>query len=359
MKQDLRSGTQLSEMIMHPEPSSSAFRRALLCLLLVLSLCTNAEAQPRDKISAGALRFSSSGPLFLAKERGYFEDENLDVDIVFFEAAPTIATAVASGDLTFGVTALTGALFNLAAHGQIKLIAGQAREEKGYPGNMILVTRAEFDAGVKRVEQLFNKPFGLTQIGSPSHYQLGQLAQLHGVPLRSIPVQPFQTLPNLVAALKANKVTWAIIAPPIATNLLEAGDVVRLANYSDFGTFQFGGVFATASTLQHRSDAVRRFLRAYKRGLQDYNLLNATNAKSDPSWEAKVKETAITIAKYIYPNENPDTMRKKVHESAFYVDPDGHIDTHEVAEQIRWYFENGFIAQELDATKIIRLEFLD
>jgi NitT/TauT family transport system substrate-binding protein len=346
-------------MIMHLDPGSSAFRRALVCLLLFLSLCSNAEAQPRDKISVGALRFSSSGPLFLAKERGYFEDENLDVDIVFFEAAPTIATAVASGDLTFGVTALTGALFNLAAHGQIQLIAGQAREEKGYPGNMILVTRAAFDAGVIRVDQLFNKPFGLTQIGSPSHYQLGQLARLHGVPLRSIPVQPFQTLPNLVAALKANRVTWAIIAPPVSTNLLEAGDVVRLANYSDFGSFQFGGVFATASTLQHRSDAVRRFLRAYKRGLQDYNVLNDTNAKSDPRREAQVKETAVTIAKYIYPNESPDTVRKKVHESAFYVDPEGHIDTQEVAEQIRWYFENGFIAQELDATKIIRLEFLN
>jgi NitT/TauT family transport system substrate-binding protein len=224
---------------------------------------------------------------------------------------------------------------------------------------MILVTRAEFEAGVKQVEQLFSKPFGLTQIGSPSHYQLGQLARQHGVPLRSIPLQPFQTLPNLVAALKTNRVAWAIIAPPIATNLLEAGDVVRLANYADYGTFQFGGVFATENTLQHQSDMVRRFLRAYKRGLQDYAVLNEAAKQPDPGLSVQADETAAIVAKYLYPNESPDSAKQKVRNSAFYVDPSGRIDPSEVAEQIRWYFENGFIAHELEAAKIMRLEFLD
>jgi len=344
---------------MHQESNRSIIYKALAGLMLFLSLFAYAEAQPREKVIVGALRFSSSGPLFLAKERGYFADENLDAEIVFFEAAPTIATAVASGDLTFGVTALTGALFNLAAHGQIKLIAGQAREEKGFPGNMILVTRMAFESGVTRVEQLFTQPFGLTQIGSPSHYQLGQLANLHGVPLRSIPVQPFQTLPNLIAALKANRITWAIIAPPIATNLIETGAVVRLANYADYGSFQFGGVFTTENILKHRSDTVRQFLRAYKRGLQDYTVLNEKNPSAIPGFSASVDDTASIIAKYIYPNENAEAARKKVQESAFYVDPTGHIDASELAEQIKWYFENAFITREIDPVLIMRPEFLN
>jgi NitT/TauT family transport system substrate-binding protein len=218
-----------------------AFLKALICCLVLQSLLTGASGQTREKVNVGALHFSFTGPLFLAKAHHYFEDENLDVGIVFFEAAPTIATTVASSDLTFDVTALSAALFNLAASGQIKIIAGQAREEKGHPGNMILVTKAEFETGVNRIELLFDKPFGLTQIGSPSHYQLGQLARMHGEPLRSAPVQPFQALPNLVAALNGNRVS---------------GHVVRLANYADYGSFQFGAVFATESTLQHRSDTV-------------------------------------------------------------------------------------------------------
>jgi NitT/TauT family transport system substrate-binding protein len=336
-----------------------AFHKALICCLVLQSLLSGASGQTREKVNVGALRFSSSGPLFLAKAHRYFEDENLDLDIVFFEAAPTIATAVASGDLTFGVTALSAALFNLAASGQIKIIAGQAREEKGHPGNMILVTKAEFEAGANRIELLFDKPFGLTQIGSPSHYQLGQLARMHGVPLRSVPVQPFQALPNLVAALNGNRVSWAIIAPPIATNLIASGHVVRLANYADYGSFQFGAVFATESTLRHRSDTVRRFLRAYKRGLQDYAHLNAKASRSDAQLAAQVDDSTSVIANYLYPNEDAEAAKRKVLDAAFYVDPNGRIDAQDVAKQIRWYFENGFIRQEIEVSKIMRLEFLD
>jgi NitT/TauT family transport system substrate-binding protein len=346
-------------MLSYLGQSARILYQALIYFLLFVSLFSHAQGQTRDKVSVGALRFSSSGPLFLAKERRYFEDENLDVEIVFFEAAPTIAMAVASGDLTFGVSALTGALFNLAASGSVKIIAGQAREENGHPGNMILVTRAEYEAGINRIELLFNRPFGLTQIGSPSHYQLGQLARRHNVPLRSVPVQPFQTLPNLVAALKANRITWAIIAPPVATSLLEAGDVVRLANYSDFGRFQFGGVFATQETLQQRTRAVRRFLRAYKRGLQDYAVLNVKDSASNAVIAGQIEDTASVIARYIYPNESQTAGRRKVQEAAFYVDPSGRIDSHDVAEQIRWYSENGFIRQDLDVSKVLNLEFLN
>ena len=86
-----------------------------------------------EAVVVGALRFSSSGPLFIARDRGYFAAANLNVDIAFFEAAPNLALAVAAGDLTFGVTALTGAFFNLAGRGGLDL-AGQAQRGGGAAG---------------------------------------------------------------------------------------------------------------------------------------------------------------------------------------------------------------------------------
>ena len=90
---------------------------------------------------------------------------------------------------------------------------------------------------------------------------------------------------------------------------------------------------------------MRQFLRAYKRGLQDYTVLNKRNLSPLPGSAALVDDTAGIIAKYIYPNESAEAARKKVQESAFYVDPTGRIDASELAEQIKWYFENGFITQ--------------
>ena len=111
----------------------------LLSVLLNLISFGTCMARTRELISVGALRFTSSGPLFLAKERGYFADEGLDVEIVFFESAPNIAVATASGEVTFGVTALTAAFYNLAADGTPEdRRRASAREEglrrKRHPG---------------------------------------------------------------------------------------------------------------------------------------------------------------------------------------------------------------------------------
>ena len=50
----------------------------------------------------GVLRLASSGPVFIAQDRGYFRDQGFDVELKFFDAAQPIAVATASGDVEFG-----------------------------------------------------------------------------------------------------------------------------------------------------------------------------------------------------------------------------------------------------------------
>jgi NitT/TauT family transport system substrate-binding protein len=315
-----------------------------------------AWSQPAERVTVGALRFSSSGPLFLAQDRGYFRQEGLDVEIAFFEAAPSIAVGVSSGSLAFGVTALTAAFYNLAADGGLRIIAGQAREKKGHSGNLVLVSKRTFDAGFTSIAALLDQPFGLTQFGSPSHYQLGQLAQRMGAPPKVTPILAFQTLPNLVAAIRTEKVAWAIIAPPVATDLVESGEMVALSPYSDHGTFQFGVVFGRAEMLEARPDVVRRFVRAYKRGLRDYSALNDLTASSASA--AQTEDTAVIVARYVYPGEPPGIGAAKIKKSALYVDPTGEVDVEDVTRQIEWYQQEGMLRRPIEVGAILRLQFL-
>ncbi|WP_284223854.1 ABC transporter substrate-binding protein, partial [Brevundimonas denitrificans] len=78
-------------------------------------------AQADDKITIGALRFTSHAPSFIAYEKGYFKEEGLDVELKFFQAAQPVAVAIASGDIDFGVTAMTGGFFSLADKGAVKV----------------------------------------------------------------------------------------------------------------------------------------------------------------------------------------------------------------------------------------------
>jgi len=340
-------------IVMSAYAGPKRWRFACLGALFLCMFLTPAWSQPAERITVGALRFSSSGPLFLAQDRGYFRQEGLDVEIAFFEAAPTIATAVLSGSLTFGVTALTAAFYNLAADGGLRIIAGQAREERGRSGNLVLVSRRAFDAGFTSIAALLDQPFGLTQYGSPSHYQLGQLTQQLGAPLKATPILAFQTLPNLVAGIKTGKVAWAIIAPPVATDLVESGTMVVLSRYSDHGSYQFGVVFGKAATLDSRPEVVRRFVRGYKKGLQDYSVLN--NPAAD---EAEVEATARIVARHVYPGQPLDVGAAKIRKSALYVDPAGDVDVEDIARQIEWYQQEGMVRRPLEAGTILRLQFL-
>ena len=87
--------------------------------------CTAATATPgvaNDKVKAGVVRSMGGSPNFVAKEKGFFAEQGIDVDIVFFNSAQPIAIAVASGDCDVGTTGVTAAFFNLAAQGTLSIV---------------------------------------------------------------------------------------------------------------------------------------------------------------------------------------------------------------------------------------------
>src|SRR6202011_4733732 len=92
------------------------FARAMLMALLAL-MAGAVRAEEPLKAKVGVLRLSSSAPVFIAQDKGYFKDAGLDVELKFFDAAQPIAVAPASGDIYFGVTAMSAGLYNLAGKG--------------------------------------------------------------------------------------------------------------------------------------------------------------------------------------------------------------------------------------------------
>lgn len=101
--------------------------------LLAIMVMGTARAEDALKAKVGVLRLSSSAPVFIAQDKGYFREAGLDVELKFFDAAQPIAVATTSGDVDFGVTAFTAGLYNLAGKGTLKVIGGMSREKAGYP----------------------------------------------------------------------------------------------------------------------------------------------------------------------------------------------------------------------------------
>ena len=101
------------------------------------------------KVKVGVLKLTSSAPVFVGVEKGFFKEFGIEPELVFFQAAAPIATALAAGQLDVGATGLTAALYNIVLGGeQLWIVADKGREWPGYP--LVGHRRAEGALGRRR-----------------------------------------------------------------------------------------------------------------------------------------------------------------------------------------------------------------
>ena len=161
----------------------TGFARLALAGLLAMAAGGIARADDALKAKIGVLRLSSSAPVFIAQDKGYFREAGLDIELKFFDAAQPIAVATTSGDIDFGITAFTAGLYNLAGKGTLKVIGGMSREKAGYPLIGYFASNNAYAAGLKTPKDLAGKRVAVTQVGSSFHYSLGLLADKYGFKL--------------------------------------------------------------------------------------------------------------------------------------------------------------------------------
>ncbi|MGZ5907671.1 MAG: ABC transporter substrate-binding protein, partial [Reyranella sp.] len=73
-------------------------RRAALGGMLALPFVRGVSAEELTKASIALLRLSSSGPIFIAQEKGWFREAGLDPSLKDFQSAAQVPLAVLSGD---------------------------------------------------------------------------------------------------------------------------------------------------------------------------------------------------------------------------------------------------------------------
>jgi NitT/TauT family transport system substrate-binding protein len=328
------------------------FARLVVAGLLAMAASGVARADDVLKAKIGVLRLSSSAPVFIAQEKGYFREAGLDVELKFFDAAQPIAVATTSGDVDFGITAFTAGLYNLAGKGTLKVIGGMSREKAGYPLIGYFASNNAYAAGLKTPKDLAGKRVAVTQVGSSFHYSLGLLADKYGFKLSEVKVLPMQSLSNAAAALKGETVDAALLPVSTARPLMESGGAKFLGWVGDETPWQLGAVFASPKTLTNGA-LVTNLLGALVRADREYHdvVLSAVkDGKADIN--EKTKPLLDIIAKYT------NLPIEQVVGNCAYIDPDGKLDVKNVANQIAWLQEQGFVDKGFGADAIIAKEYV-
>jgi NitT/TauT family transport system substrate-binding protein len=323
-----------------------------MAAFLVLGAGVAARAEGPLKAKIGVLRLSSSAPVFIAADKGYFRDAGLDVELKFFDAAQPIAVATTSGDIDFGVTAFTAGLYNLAGKGTLKVIGGMSREKAGYPLIGYFASNNAYAAGLTSPKDLAGKRVAVTQVGSSFHYSLGLLADKDGFKLSEVKIVPLQSLSNAAAALKGETVDAALLPASTARKLMDDGGAKLLGWVGDETPWQLGAVFASPKTLANKA-LVAKLLAVLDRADREYHdVILASVKDGKAAINDQTRPLLEIIAKYT------NLPLEQVVGNCAYVDPDGKLDVGNVDDQIKWLQGQGFVDKGFDANAIIDKDFV-
>ena len=299
------------------------------------------------RIRVGALRFTSHSGSFVALERGYFADAGLDVELKFFQAAQPMAVAIASGDIDYAVTAISGGLISLAQKGAIKVIGGALAEEEGIDGQQILVSDAAFKAGVTDPSKLDGRSYGMTQTGSSFHYVGSQIAATEGITLS---FRPLQKVGAVIGALKSGQIdAWSIV-PHIAKPLAKSGKVHIVGAVQDYvPSYQITTVFTSSANAANERALTESFLAGFTRGVDDYTAAMIDRTGGEDGVNAMVD----LIHKYVYTDRPREKAAPSIINGTMRLNKGAALNLASVRHQLDWFKAEGLVDASISIDDLV------
>ncbi|MCI0548384.1 MAG: ABC transporter substrate-binding protein [Candidatus Rokubacteria bacterium] len=327
-------------------------RRALAVLVLALGLWPGAVLAA-DRVKVGVLKLTSSAPIFVGVDKGFFQEFGIEPELVFFQAAAPIATALAAGQVEVGATGLTAALFNIVLGGeQLWIVADKGREWPGYPLTGIVVQRDLHEAGLRSVGGLKGKRIGVTQLGSTFHFHLGNILEKEGLTLADVRIVPLQAMPAMLEALKGKQVD-AILVPQPLPGVAEAQGFGRILAWAgDLHPWQIATIFYSKGFAADRGKALA-FMKGYVKASRYYH--DAAIAQKDGRVVrgASYDEVVEITAKYT--GARPEIIRLGFP----YQDRNGRLLVTDIERQMRWWNERGFMKSVLPLKRVVDTSFVE
>ncbi len=322
-------------------------RICLIAALGVLLLAAPAAAGGPVKLKAGVLRLTSSVPMFIAQEKGFFAEEGLEVEFAFFKSAQPVAVAMASGDIQIGATGITAGLYNAVAGGfKMTLVADKGRVWPGYQLVGLMVSNDAWAKGLKTLKDLKGRRVGVTQIGSTFHYMLGNLLAKAGLSLAEVKVVPLGGVKNMKDAVASGAIETAFMVQPFCSVMEAKGQGHRMLWVSEYMDYQIAAIFFGQELMADKKTA-KAFLRAYIKACRYYYDNCLTKKQGRLVKGPGVDEVMGYISKYT--GRRPELIARGLN----YNDRNGELLAGDIERQIEWYRAQGFIKGDLDPKRLV------
>ncbi|WJY26669.1 ABC transporter substrate-binding protein [Sporosarcina trichiuri] len=328
---------------------------------LVLGGCTGKEeekkpaAKPADQTEEGTLSplskktkvliaedgAASGAGFYIAKERGYFDDYNIDVEFTDFANSDDMLPALAAGEVSIAGGVSTASFFNAIAQGiDVRIVADKGHNMPGESYFSFVIGNHMKDV-IQDYPDFKGKKIAVSSRNSIDGYIYEEMLKHAGLTEDDVEYVHIADFSAMLGALDSGTVDAALSIEPLIAQGIENGFHLRFGDTTDYAPeSQIAMVLASPQFMEDEELSLR-FMAAYLKGVRDYNDAFFEGVDEEEIIEIMVKHTALKDA----------ALWDKVFVTG--LDPDGKMFIEDIKKQYETYKANGAIQGEIDFDKAI------
>jgi NitT/TauT family transport system substrate-binding protein len=287
--------------------------------------------------------------IYVAQEKGYFQEQGLDVEIAEFESATPLVPLMASGQLDVGGSGTTAGLLNAAARDiPIRIVADRGTTPPGF-GFQGVVVRQDLasSSSFQGCPSFQGMRVANPAEGNSLQVALARLLQSCGLGLADVE-QVWMGFGDMPAAFRNGAIDAAIMTEPNLTRGVAEG-LFTLYERTDaiYPYQQIAVLMYSPQFIAGNREAGKRFMFANLRGVRDY-------------WDAfrrGVNKAEIVGTLTRWTTLKDPALYERMAPAG--LNPDGYVNLRTFSDDVQWWFELGYSPRRIDPSEVIDHSFVD
>jgi NitT/TauT family transport system substrate-binding protein len=220
------------------------------------------------KVTMGYVPASIFAPVFVAKEKGYFAEQGIDMNLEPLPGGSDMVLLTASGDFDAGIGGTGPAFFNAIQQGLPLKVIAPGHQEGSPVATPLMISKANCESGaIKSVADLKGKKVSVNARGA-TEYWLSQALGTAGLTIDDIQLETL-AFPDAVAALASGAIDAAMVGEPLATKAEQDGIAIRLLSDFPVQNIQPTMIFANQKWLDENPELATGLVTAYLKAARD------------------------------------------------------------------------------------------
>jgi len=286
------------------------------------------------------LPLMSNGPLFIAKEEGYFTQQGINVEFEKFQSATTALPALINGDIAVSGGQVSPGLVNAVTKGaHVRIVADKGRASPGScVAQGLMVRRDLFESGV--VTKASDLKGRRIMANSEQSYGISRILDMGNLTNDDVEMVNMDFASGAVA-LSNGGIDAGYLSEPYVTQVNNSRSAVMLIPAQAYSPDWPAPLYYGPAILDKDPELGKRFMVAYLQGVKQYN-------------QGKTERNLAILGNYT------KLDRELLNQSCWMaVSNDGDLPRKPVREYLDWMYKNNKIDKNPDDDQLFDMSYVN